>query len=67
LHPWQAAHCKRITTSNYSKKAGILETERIGQTVLYKIVEDNRMRKVLGAFDEEVSDELSNHNHEEKI
>lgn len=48
------------------KRAGILETERIGQTVLYKIVDDDRMRKVLGATDEEISDELSNHNHKEK-
>lgn len=48
------------------KRAGILETERIGQTVLYKIVDDDRMRKVLGASDEQILNDSSNHNHKEK-
>ncbi len=48
------------------KKAGILETERIGQTVLYKIADREKMRKVLGTPDEQVLDEISNHNDKEK-
>lgn len=39
------------------KKNGILETERIGHTVLYKIANQERMLRILGASKEQILDE----------
>ena len=47
------------------KRAGILETERNGHTVIYKIADHEKMHRVLNASDEQKTEELSNLNDKE--